>query len=169
MPYRDTQSGWQASSGPYCNIVVPYARLEDITPTEHQPAAVLSGIDGTQMTGVIVDINDDDSLATINVAKCFRSYQQVRNVLTYDQAVEATWGQINFGSALFYDRSATMPAAVKLSLSPLDNTGAANPLFGWAGWAQDEEDTPWATSRDPYPLGTNGVASTQTDVVVIKE
>ena len=166
---RDTESGWQATSGPYCNIIVPYARMEDITPTEHKPAAVLSGLNGAQLTGTIVDIDATNSYATINIADDFGAYHQVRNVLTYAAAVEATWGQINFGSIIYYDRSATMPAAVKLSLSPLDNTGAHNPIFGYAGFAQTEEETPWNTSRDPYPLGAAGVASTQEDVVVIQK
>lgn len=168
MPYRDTMSGWQASSGPYCNIVVPYARLEDITPTEHLPAAVLSNNSGTQLTGTIVDIDATNSLATINIADGFRSYHQIRNVLTYAAAAEATWGNLNFGDDVYYDRSATMPAAAKLSLSPLDSADARNPIFGFLGYAQDEEDTPWDTSRDPYPVGTAGVASTQTDIVVIQ-
>jgi len=165
---RDTESGWQASSGPYCNIVAPYARLEDITPTEHKPACIL-GTDGSSLTGTIVDLDATNSLVTINVADGFRAYHQVRNVLTYAAAVEATWGQINFGTVVYYDPSATMPAAVKLSLSPLDNTGARNTIFGHVVYAQDEEDTPWDTSRDPFPLGTAGVASTQEDVVVIQQ
>ena len=57
-------------------------------------------------------------------------YFEVRNVLTYAAAVEATWGAINIGDAVYYDNSATMPAGTYLSTSPLDNLGVANTHFG---------------------------------------
>jgi hypothetical protein len=59
-----------------------------------------------------------------------RYFHEVRNVLTYAAAVEATWGAINIGDRVYYDNSATMPVGVYLSTSPLDNTGAANSLWG---------------------------------------
>jgi hypothetical protein len=61
----------------------------------------------------------------------------VRNVRTYNQG-EATWGVINVGDPIYYDRSATMPAGVYLSTSPADNAAGANPLFGYAMFTYTE-------------------------------
>jgi len=166
---RDEQVGYEASLGPHVPIEVPYDRLEDATPTvtEHKPACVL-GVDGSSLTGTIVTLDAATSVAVINIAKGACYYHQVRNVLTYAAAVEATWGQLNFGTPVYYDPSATMPAGVYLSLSPLDNAGAANTLFGWCAWSQTEIPDPFRGDTDPYPLGTAGVASTHEDVVIVQ-
>jgi len=74
-------------------------------------------------------------------------------VLTYAAAVEATWAAINVGDLVYYDNSATVPAGDYLSTSPLDNTGAANTLFGYIATITSE-------AAALYPLG--GItASTQ--------
>jgi hypothetical protein len=54
---------------------------------------------------------------------------------------------------VYYDNSATMPAGVYLSTSPLDNTGAANTLFGHIACITSE-------AAALYPLG-GATASTQ--------
>ena len=110
---------------------VPYARLEDATPTVSNPAAVLARVDGGQLTGVIVAIDAINHIATIDFSCGSVRWYEIRNVLTYYGAVEATWGAINIGDQVWYDRSATMPAGVYLSTSPLDNAGAANPPWGY--------------------------------------
>lgn len=109
---------------------IPYARLEDTTPTPSNPAKVTSVVLGTELTGTILSIDAADSEAVIDFTCAMVYYQEVRNVLTYGGGVEATWGAINVGDTIYYDGSATMPAGVYLSTSPLDNTGAANPIFG---------------------------------------
>lgn len=118
---------------------VPYARLEDATPTVSNPAAVLARIVGTQITGVIVAVDATDSIATIDFSCGSVRWYEVRNVLTYNAGVaELTWGAINIGDPVYYDRSASMPAGVYLSTSPLDfATGAANPLFGYIAMHDD--------------------------------
>jgi len=127
------RSDYEASSeGAVRHWEIPYARLEDITPTETLPAAVLSVIVGTQLVGTVLTIDAADSVAVIDFTCSMVYYQEVINVLTYSGAVANTWGAINIGDPIFYDRSATMPAGVNLSTSPLDQTGAANPRFGWA-------------------------------------
>ncbi len=133
---------------------IPYARLEHVTPTETNAAAVLSAVVGTQLTGTILTIDATASVAVIDFTPGMVYRHQVRNVLTYGGGVEATWGQLNIGDPIYYDRSATMPAEVFLSKSPLDNTGAANALFGHVVGA-DEADMLL------YPKGAIGVASTQ--------
>lgn len=112
------------------NWIIPYARLEDATPTVSNPAAVLSRIVGTQICGVIVAIDATDSITVIDFGHGKITRQSVRNVLTYAQAAEATWGVINIGDPIYYDRSGTMPVGTYLSTSPLDAAAAANPLFG---------------------------------------
>jgi len=142
-----------SSEGAVRHWMVPYARLEDATPTPSNPAAVLSRTDGTQICGTILTVHAGDSMAMIDFTPSMTYYHYVRNVLTYAAAVEATWGAINIGDPIYYDRSATMPAGVYLSTSPLDNTGAANPLFGFAMPTD-------LTNSALFPLG-GATASTQ--------
>lgn len=118
---------------------VPYARMEDVTPTNHDPAAVLSAIVGTQLTGTIISLDTVDSEAIVNVAAGAVYRHNVRTVITYNQGVaENGWRAIAFGDPVYYDRSASMPAFTKLSLSPLAIDGTANPLFGYVVMLQDE-------------------------------
>lgn len=144
---------YEHSSGPVSTIPVPYARLTDATPTVGNPCELLSVLAGTQLTGTIMSIDADDSIAIVNIAPGFIGNWEVRNVLTYAAAVEATWGAINIGDPVYYDNSPTMPAGVYLSTSPLDNTGGANTLFGYIATKTSE-------AAALYPLG--GItASTQ--------
>lgn len=144
-----------SSEGAVRHWEIPYARLEDATPTPSNPAAVLSLVPGTQLTGTILTIDAGASVAVIDFTNSMVYRQTVRNVLTYGAGVEATWGPINIGDPIYYDRSATMPAGTYLSTSPLDNLGAANPLFGYAVPMDDAD-------MALFPKGAALVASTQT-------
>jgi len=152
MP-EEILAGYEHSSGPVHTIAVPYARLTDATPTASNPCELTSLLAGTQLCGTIMTVDAGDSIAVVNVAPGFIGNWEVRNVLTYAAAVEATWAAINVGDLVYYDNSATMPAGVYLSTSPLDNTGAANTLFGYIATITSE-------AAALYPLG--GItASTQ--------
>lgn len=133
---------------------IPYDRLEDITPTPTNPAAVLAEGDGPQAVGWILSIDAGATMAVIDFSVGSIRYVQVRNVLTYSQSAENTWGAIDIGDNVYYDRSATMPAGVYLSTSPLDDAGANNPRFGRVVSKDD-------TDEALYPKG-GGTASTQT-------
>lgn len=127
------QSDYEVSSeGAVRHWEFNYARLENNTPTATEPFAVLSRIAGTQIVGTVLVTDAGDSIIIGDVTHSMVYYHDVRNVRTYAAAVEATWGVIAEGDPIYYDRSATMPANIYLSTSPLDNTGAANPLFGHA-------------------------------------
>ena len=150
---------YQHSSGPMFTIAVPYARLTDATPTESNPCELTSLLAGTQLGGTIIGIDAGDSVAIVNVAPCFILNTEVRNVLTYGGGVEATWGAINVGDLVYYDNSATMPAGVYLSTSPLDNTGAANSLWGVIACINAE-------AAALYPLG--GITASTQDCQVMQ-
>ena len=106
-------SDYQVSSeGAVRHWWIPYARLEDATPTPTNPAAVLSVTDGTQLTGTILSVDAGDSIAIIDFTCSMVYRQDVRNVLTYDGGAENTFGAINIGDPVYYDRSATMPVGV---------------------------------------------------------
>jgi len=142
-----------SSEGAVRHWEIPYARMTDTTPTETLPAEVTSLTDGTQLTGTILTIDATDSVAVVDFTCGMVYYQEVRNVLTYNAAVEATWGPINIGDEVYYDHSATMPAGVKLSTSPLGNAGQTNTRFGWIVPANE-------TDMALYPKG-GATASTQ--------
>jgi len=128
-----------SSEGAVRHWDIPWARLEDATPTASLPAALLSVTDGTQLTGTILVVDADDEFAVIDFTHSMVYEHDVRNVLTYAQGAEATWGAINVGDPIYYDRSSTMPANAKLSTSPLDEDGDANPLFGFRVPAMDTD------------------------------
>jgi len=145
---------YQHSSGPVFTIAVPYAELTDATPTLGNPCEILSLLAGTALCGAITSLDASDSIAIVNVAPCFIGNWEVRNVLTYNPGVaELTWGAINIGDLVYYDASASMPAGVYLSTSPLNTGGTANSLFGAIACITSE-------AAALYPLG--GItASTQ--------
>ena len=145
---------YEHSSGPVMTIAVPYARLTDATPTESNPCEITSLLPGTQLCGTIMTIDASDSIAIVNVAPGFIGNFEVRNVLTYNPGVaELTWGAINVGDPVYYDHSASMPAGVYLSTSPIGTDTVVNTLFGYIACKTSE-------AAALYPLG--GVtASTQ--------
>jgi len=145
---------YQHSSGPEFPICVPYARLTDATPTESNPCQLTSLLAGTSLCGTVMTIDASDSVAIVNIAPGFIGNWEVRNVLTYNPGVaELTWGAINVGDLVYYDASASMPAGVYLSTSPLNTGGTANTVFGAIATITSE-------AAALYPLG--GItASTQ--------
>ena len=150
---------YEHSSGPVFTIAVPYARLTDTTPTEGNPCELTSLLAGAQLCGTIMTIDAGDSIAIVNVAPAFIGNWEVRNVLTYSGAAENTWGAINVGDLVYYDNSATMPAGVYLSTSPLDNLGTANTRFGVIATITSE-------AAALYPLG--GVTASTQDCQVMQ-
>ena len=147
-----------SSEGAVRHWEIPYARLADVTPTPTNPAKVTDRVIGAELTGTILTIDAGTSVAVIDFT-CSMVYKfEVRDVLTYNGGVEATWGVMNIGDTVYYDVSATMPAGVYLSTSPLDNTGAANPIFGHVV-AED------AVDMALFPKG-GAVGSTQTCCVM---
>ncbi|MFA6271261.1 MAG: hypothetical protein WC657_08735 [Candidatus Paceibacterota bacterium] len=143
---------------------VPYARMEDATPTVTFPACVIDDAaapgTGVQVCGTILTVDATNSVAIIDFTAGMVYRQAVRNVATYAGNVEATWAAIQFGAPIYYDRSNTMPATSHLSLSPLDRLGVANPLFGYAvGWSDADAAS--------FPKAVINVAST-TDVAVMQ-
>lgn len=124
--------------------------------TETDPTCVTSAVAGTCLTGTVLTMDAAAGMSVVDFTPSMVYEHSVRNVLTYNAGAEATWGAINEGDPIFYDASATMPANVYLSTSPLDSAGAANPLFGFAV-LEDENDT--------LPVGA-GVASTQVIAVM---
>lgn len=145
---------YEHSSGPVMTRAVPFARLTDATPTPSNPCELTSLLAGTQLCGTIMTVDTADSIAIVNFAPGFVGNWNVRNVLTYNAGVENTWTAINIGDPVYYDNSATMPAGVYLSMSPLDNLGTANSLFGYIVCVTSE-------AAALYPKGAGGVASTQ--------
>lgn len=135
------------------NWDVPYARLEDATPEVGHAAALISAVPGTQVGGIVLSIDAALSRAVIGFTPGKIYGLNVRNVITYSGAAEATFRAINIGDPVYYDGSATMPAGVELSTSPLDAAGVANPVWGYVV-GKDEADTAL------YPKGTT-TASTQ--------
>jgi len=121
-----------SSEGAVRHWEIPYARLTDTTPTASLPAEVTSLTTGTQMTGTVLVVDADESVAVIDFTCSMVYWHEVRNVLTYNPGVaELTWGAINIGDEIYYDSSASMPAGVYLSTSPLATGGGANTRFGW--------------------------------------
>ena len=160
MP-EQVNSDYQVSSeGAVRHWEIPYARLSDVTPTVSNPAKVTCDTAGNELCGTILSVDAGDSVAVIDFTAGMVYWQEVRNVLTYAGAVENTWGPINIGDEIYYDDSATMPAGVYLSTSPLNNVGTANPLFGRA---VPRDHTDMAL----FPKGAALVASTQ-DVAVMQ-
>ena len=148
MAIRTTTYDYEQSSegGRERHIIIPYARLTDATPTLHDPAEVICALPGSSITGTVITLDAIDSVAVINVADGAVYRHNVRNVATYNAQAEATWQALNIGDMVYYDNSATMPAGVYLSVSPLDNLGVANTPFGHIIALQDQ------TAAD-FPVG----------------
>lgn len=149
-----------ASEGAVRHWEIPYARLTDTTPTETIPCEVTSLTAGTQLTGTVLTIDAGESVATVDFTPSMVYFQEVRNVLTYNPGVaELTWGAINIGDEIYYDGSASMPAGVVLSTSPLDTDGTANTRFGWVVPIHD-------TDMALYPKG--GITASTQEVGVMQ-
>jgi len=119
-----------SSEGAVRHWEVPYARMTDVTPSVGNPAEMTALTAGTEVGGTVLAIDAVVSRAVVDFTCSMVYKHKVRNVRTYNAAVEATWGVVAIGNRVYYDNSATMPADVYLSTSPLDNLGVANSLFG---------------------------------------
>ena len=150
---------YEHSSGPVFTICVPYARLTDATPTPGNPCELTSLLPGTQLSGTLMVTDAADSVAIVNVAPCFIGNWEVRNVLTYAQSAESTFGAINYGDPIYYDHSATMPAGVYLSTAPAAADTVANTLFGYVATITSE-------AAALYPKG--GVTASTQDCQVMQ-
>lgn len=145
---------YQHSSGPVFTIAVPYARLVDTTPTPGNPCLITGVLVGVYAFGAITEIDAGDSIAIVNVAVPPIFNWPVRNVRTYNPGVaELTWAAINYGDDVYYDASASMPAGVYLSTSPLNTGGTANTRIGHIATITSEHGA-------LYPKG-GATASTQ--------
>lgn len=129
-----------SSEGAVRHWEIPYARLSDTTPTPTSAAKVTGRVAGKELTGTVLTVDAARSVAIVDFTSSMVYRHDVRNVLTYNGGAENTFGAINVGDPVYYDPSATMPAGVYLSTSPLDKDGGANSLFGWVV-PSDETDT----------------------------
>jgi hypothetical protein len=129
-----------SSEGGVRHWEIPYARLHDQTPTPSNPACVTGRLVGHELSGTILTIDAVRLMAMIDFTAGSVYRFDVRNVLTYAANIEDTWGVIDIGDPVYYDASATMVVGGwYLSLSPLDNAGAANSIFGYVVPANDTD------------------------------
>lgn len=159
------RNDYECSSGNLRTWEIPTSRLINTSPIVTEPAAV-NGLDyanGEALTGVVIALGTSlagTDFAVLDFAPANVYYLQVRNVLTYAGAVEATWGALNIGDPVYYDDSATMPAGVQLSTSPLDNLGNSNVKFGTVvGCSVDD--------MDDYPKGGVTASTQEAGVMLI--
>lgn len=135
---------------------IPYARLEDVTPTVSNPASVRNLVatgNGIQVCGTILSIDAVNAIATIDFTCSMVYRQSVRNVSGYGGGAENAWIAFQIGAPVYYDRSNTMPVGTYLSLSAADRLGVANPLFGFImAWSDAD--------MAAFPKGLINVAST---------
>jgi len=133
-----------SSEGAVRHWEIPYASLSDATPTPTNPAMVL-GTAGLQLTGTILTIDANTSVAVIDFTSSMVYRHQLRTVSGYNVGVgENAWTAITIGLPVYYDNSASMPAGCYLSLCATNIAGAANPLFGWVVPANDTDVFPKA-------------------------
>lgn len=127
-----------SSEGAVRHWEIPLARLvNNLTVTATDPTSVTSRFQGTELTGTVLVV--DGTMVVVDFTHSMVYKHFVRNVRTYYGGAAATWGVIAIGDPIFYDRSASMPAGVFLSTSPLDQDGNANPLFGFRVPANDAD------------------------------
>jgi hypothetical protein len=123
---------------------------------DHAPTAILGLLPGTQQTGTILSADTINGVPCVVVDTHSEQvfYHFVRNVTSYRGQGAFSWGVINIGDPIYYDRSAVMPAGVYLSTSPLDSANGANPLFGFAAFSQ------------LWPLPTTAIVETTESIPV---
>jgi hypothetical protein len=123
----------------------------------HFPTAVKSATNGLQMVGTVLSETDINGVShcVVDLSDNMIYFHDVRNITVYANGTGATPAAINVGDPIYYDRSEDMPDDVFLSLSPLDEDGELNPLFGYASVSQ----------RVSMPAGTSAAISTQSIAV----
>lgn len=94
------------------------------------------------VTGAVITYNSDTEIAVMNFGDKYIVRAYVVNILTYSEGAAATWVNTVYpGYPVYVDDSAPVAAAgagVTLSFSPLNASGAPNPLAGYIFWCQDE-------------------------------
>jgi len=122
--------------------LVPVSRLVNlaIDPTltgedlaeNHHPVAISSRTAAQSAVGTVLSQQsvDGTDFVVVDLTPNVVYRHNVRNVRTYDAGAENSWGVISVGDVIYFDNSATMPAGVFLSTSPLNNLGESNVVFG---------------------------------------
>lgn len=130
-----------SESGRERHVVIPWARLRDVTPTLHDPASVISRISGIAICGTVITLGSAaDPYVVMNVAEGAIYYHNVRNVTSWGQGpAEATWSAANIGDPVFYDVLSDAANGVKLSMSPEGLNDEENPVFGFIVMLQEED------------------------------
>jgi hypothetical protein len=160
MPSNTLNDNYEISSeGAVRHWEIPIARFDtvggDAASTTNivatRAAAVQSNTSGLQLTGTVLTVDTTDEIAVVDFTASMVYEHSVRNCTAYTEAAESAWVAINIGDEVYYDRANTN---ARLSLSPDDSAGNANPLFGFVV-ARD-------TDNDTYPKGADDTGSTQT-------
>jgi len=146
---------WEQSSGPIISRMVHLVDVwpqglaseigggnKDVLENGMHPAFAIGRNRGNRpnhLVGVVISYEPAATLVVLNMADKFISRQYVANVLTYGQAVPATWAAAYaLGDPVYVDDSAALSEGVTLSLSPENQTPSPNPLFGYIWYCQDE-------------------------------
>ena len=127
------------------------------------------------MTGVVVTclegLVEAEDVVQINTADGAIVRQYVHNVLTYSEAVPASWETAPVvGQPVYVDDSAALGAGVTLSMSPFNSTGTLkNPLAGYLWYCQDEyaDSTVGGPNVDPTFDGTLAEESVEQEYCVL--
>jgi hypothetical protein len=156
-----------SSEGEISHWEIPISRLERVgnvlpSTTNSIPSracAVTTGKApyGVRLTGTILAQDTSGTECVVVDFTCGMVYKhQVRNVLTYNNGLETTFGALNIGDEVYYDRA---NANARLTTAPTDLNGFPNPLFGFV--------VPWSDAdAGNYPKGTALAGSTQTCAIM---
>lgn len=147
-----------SSEGAVRHWAIPYARLDDTTPTPTNAAKVTSQVATTEMTGTILAVDATTSMAVIDFTHSMVYMHDVRTVTTYNANAESAWADLAIGNTVYYDSSATMPAGVYLSQAAQDADGATNnAIFGHIVAAKG---TGFDTDSGDYPKAAGNAGNT---------
>jgi len=163
-------SDWEQSSGPLIERNAleadcwpnsnDVAGKDDLAPGLHPIQAIGPKADRPELVcGVLVSYNATLDRGVLNIAPGFISRHYIANVLTYNAGTPNTWsGTLTAGQVVYVDDSDDLAAGVTLSLSPLNDAGAANPIAGVVWRCQDEEPDAdiGGANTDPYPRSFTG-------------
>jgi len=156
---------YQCSSNELRTWEIPSARLIDTSPTVSNPAVVNGRryANGEAIGGAIIALGTSPggtAFAEIDFGTGNVYFWYVRNVLTYANQAEATFGAINIGDPVYYDDSGTMPAGIYLSTSPADVAGNTNVKFGHVVGCNVDD-------MEDYPKGGATAATLRCGVMIM--
>ena len=143
---------WEQSSGPIISRMVHLADVwpqglgseigggnKDVLANGDHPAFAVGAKANrpNNLVGVVMSYEAAATLVILNMTDKFTSRQYVANVLTYGQpdTFAATYV---LGAPVYVDDSEALSPGVTLSLSPLNQEGSPNPLFGYVWYCQDD-------------------------------